>query len=74
MRVFDEYRHHWIIGNPEIGVLFFGMFYLAYRGLWGHFFLFLLLAFPTCGFIWIWYIFNTRTYLTRKYFMEGYFF
>lgn len=54
------------IGNPELGVLFFGVFYLMYRKLWLHTFLFLLLALPTVGLVWIWYIFKTRKYIRKR--------
>lgn len=61
-----------VIGNPEFGVFLFGAFYLMYRGLWGHALLLILLVLPTFGIAYLWYIFKTREYLTRKYFMEGY--
>lgn len=68
-----KYSRDPIIGNPEWGTFFFGFFYLVYRGLWGHALLMLILAIPTFGLIWVWYIFKTREYLTRKYYLEGWF-
>lgn len=68
-----KYSREPIIGNPEFGVFFFGIFYLAFRGLWGHAFLLLLLVIPTFGLAHIWYVFKTREYLTKKYYLEGYF-
>lgn len=68
-----KYRNDPVIGSPEMGVFFFGIFYLMYRGLWGHAFIFLLLILPTLGLAWIWYIFKTRNYLAKKYYLEGYF-
>lgn len=62
-----------IIGNPEFGVFLFGIIYLLYRGLFGHALILLVLFIPTFGLVWLWYIFNTRKYLTRKYFLDGYF-
>jgi len=59
------------IGNPEFGVFFFGFFYLIYRGLWLHALIMILLALPTFGLIWIWYIFKTRKYLAKKLYLEG---
>lgn len=67
-----EFSRSPIVGNPEFGVFFFGAFYLMYRGLWGHALLFILLVLPTFGLAYVWYIFKAREYITRKYFMEGY--
>ena len=68
-----KHKNEPIIGNPEFGVFFFGFFYLMYRGLWGHAFILILTALPTLGISWIWYIFKTREYLAKKYWLEGYF-
>lgn len=73
MNGYLKYSREPIIGNPEFGVFLFGIFYLMYRGLWFHVFMFLLLVIPTFGLIYIWYIFKTRQYLTRKLYIEGYF-
>lgn len=73
MNGFMKYSREPIVGSPEVGVLIFGLFYLMYRGLWLHVFVFALLFFPTFGIVWVWYIFKTRQYLTRKLYIEGYF-
>lgn len=68
-----QYSKEPVIGNPEFGVFFFGLLYLIYRGLWFHALMMIILFVPTLGFVWIWYVFKTRQYLTRKYYLEGYF-
>ena len=73
MRGFMKYSREPIVGNPELCVFFFSIFYLMYRGLWLHVLIMLLLVMPTCGLIWIWYIFKTRQYITKKLYIEGYF-
>lgn len=73
MNGFMKFSTEPVIGNPEFGVFFFGLFYLIYRGLWFHAFMMIILAIPTLGLIWVWYIFKTRRYLTKKLFLEGYF-
>ena len=73
MRGFMKYSREPIVGNPELGVFFFSIFYLMYRGLWLHVLIMLLLVMPTFGLIWIWYIFKTRQYITKKLYIEGYF-
>lgn len=71
--MYRKYAREPVIGNPEFGVFFFGALYLIYRGLWLHAIVLIILALPTFGLAWIWYIFNTRNYLAKKYFIEGYF-
>lgn len=73
MNNFMKYSREPIVGNPELGVFFFGIFYLIYRGLWFHVFMMGILLIPTLGLIWIWYIFNSRRYLTQKLYLQGYF-
>jgi hypothetical protein len=69
--------------TPVLYVSFFGIFYLAVRGLWGHVFLSLLiiltsLAFGAAGVVlcllmWIIYACNIRGIIRRYYLRRGWF-
>lgn len=69
---YDRLSRDPVIGRPELGVLFFGALYFLYRGLYGKFFLFLLLLIPTLGIVWFYYIFKARRIITEHYWKAGY--
>lgn len=70
---YERYMNRPEVGSPALGTLFFGCFYLLFRGLWFHAFMLAILALPTAGLAWIWYIFNARKYITKKLYLQGVF-
>ena len=53
----------------RLWVFLFGPLYFAFRGIWGHFFLSLLLAIPTFGISWIYYVIAAPG-IVRKHYLE----
>ena len=56
-----------VTGWSMLWTLLFGCFYFAYKGVWGHFFIGLVLGMLTLGLSWLVYPFFTPGILRKKY-------
>lgn len=56
----------------HLAVFLIGPIYCAVKGMWGHFWLYLVLIIPTVGLVWIWYIFFIGNYVKHHYLKDGY--
>lgn len=69
---YEKYMQDEKVGaHPWLWMLLFGPFYLMYRGMWKSLFIYILLALPTIGLVFPWYVFNIRKYITRHLFRKG---
>jgi hypothetical protein len=59
------------VGPAWLWALLFGAFYYAYKGMWRHAALLIVLVIPTLGLAWLWYAVKAPALLREHYLERG---
>ena len=59
------------VGLARLWVLLFGVFYFAAKGMWRHAILLFLLAVPTLGVAWVYYVLTAPKHVRHHYLERG---